>query len=148
MAEVSKGGEPVQPLFGPFACVAVNSPPTICLPHRDSKNVMAGVCCIIPFGHFEPTSARLVVGEIEVEIEVAAGVPIFIPSAIFTHWNTQLEGLGVRGSVVYWSGASLLQWAQLGYRALKTLSEEEASLWRASAQSRLKEGLDRFPLVD
>lgn len=141
-------GTVVQKHFYPFACLAVNCHPTVCLPHRDFKNVIAGVCCIMPFGDFQPHTARLVVQELELEIEVAPGVPIFIPSAVFTHWNTAMEKAGVRGSIVYWTGAALFQWLQLGFRSLKSLSKNEHALYKATMPQLLREGISRFPIID
>lgn len=140
-------GSPIQRPFYPFASVGVNCHPTVCVRHRDGKNVVAGVCCIVPFGTFDSRKARLVLEELNLEVEVAAGVPIFIPSAVFHHWNTALEGAGVRGSVAYWTGSSLFQWHDLGYRALNSFSSQFQNKYSKEAAARVRKGLDRFPTI-
>ncbi|KAJ7485397.1 hypothetical protein FB451DRAFT_1554332 [Mycena latifolia] len=55
---------------------------------------------------------------------VAAGQPIFFPSALYTHYNTQLISMGMRGSIVGWTGVSIFQYVDLGCRAVSDLGEE------------------------
>ncbi|KAI0055134.1 hypothetical protein BV25DRAFT_1784454, partial [Artomyces pyxidatus] len=55
--------------------------------HKDFLNFVTGLCLIIPFGSFDHTkSCRLVVRELGLEFEVGAGVPILIPSALYTQY--------------------------------------------------------------
>lgn len=83
--------------------------------HLDFANT--GVCVVVPFGDFDPTaSARIVLEELGVEVELAPGVPFLFPSALFYHYNTTLCCAGVCYSFVAWMGASLVQWYKLDGR--------------------------------
>ncbi|KII88037.1 hypothetical protein PLICRDRAFT_30502 [Plicaturopsis crispa FD-325 SS-3] len=133
-------------MFFPFASFCVNTGVhnVICKPHRDSQNLAYGLCVVIPFGTFTD-GARLVIEELGMEFEVLAGMPIFFPSALYTHYNTALVGLGMRGSIVAWTGASIFQWVELGGKAVSELNEGEKSHYAASADERYSAGFSFFP---
>ncbi|KAI0368677.1 hypothetical protein BV20DRAFT_947663, partial [Pilatotrama ljubarskyi] len=134
--------------FHPFASFAVNTGRVVTKPHLDSSNFGAGLCCIVPFGNFDPSQdCRLGICELQYEVEVAPGVPIFIPSANFTHYNTTLLSMGVRGSVVLWTHGSLFQYSDLGGRTVRSLSEAERAHYHSSLPERIAEGVSRFPVV-
>ncbi|KAI0037875.1 hypothetical protein FA95DRAFT_1506397, partial [Auriscalpium vulgare] len=118
-----------------------------CRRHVDFFNLGPGWCMIIPFGDFDHRrDCRLVVEELGMEFEVAAGVPIWIPSATFHHYNTILVSRGVRYSFTAWTSGSLFQWRDLNGRAVNQLSSEERRQYLASLADRLIEGVRMFPL--
>lgn len=132
----------VRALFHPFASVAINMEGVQCHEHRDSENLATGLCVVIPFGDFDPSKdGRLVIKELGLEFELAPGVPIMFPSAMYTHYNTELKTRGLRASLVLWSGASLFQWVDLKGKAVKELSGTEKRLYNKKAAERLREGL-------
>ncbi|KAI0037968.1 hypothetical protein FA95DRAFT_1506238, partial [Auriscalpium vulgare] len=133
-------------LFYPFASFAFNIGDVSCRRHVDFFNLGPGWCMIIPFGHFDhKRDCRLVVEELGMEFEVAAGVPIWIPSATFHHYNTQLVSHGVRYSFTAWTSGSLFQWRDLNGRAVNQLTTDERRQYLASLADRLIEGVKMFP---
>ncbi|KAI0043923.1 hypothetical protein FA95DRAFT_1608994 [Auriscalpium vulgare] len=135
--------------FYPFACFAFNLGDVMCRPHKDFLNFITGVCLIIPFGDFDhTTSCRLVVQELGLEFEVAAGIPIIIPSAMYTHYNNLLNRMGVRQSFTAWTGGPVIQWVDLKGRAVNELTREEEQEYRDSLTTRIARGLALFPVRD
>ncbi|KAI0056513.1 hypothetical protein BV25DRAFT_1813952, partial [Artomyces pyxidatus] len=132
--------------FYPFASFAFNVGRVVTAKHKDHQNLIAGLCMIIPFGTFDyRTCCRFVVVELGLEFEVAAGVPIFIPSAMYTHYNTALAAIGVRESFVAWTGAAVAQWVDLGGRAVNELSKAEKADYLRNLAMCLADGLALFP---
>lgn len=129
--------------------MAINCPRVRCLPHKDEHNYLPGLCCIVPFGDFDPTKgSRLGVTALGMEFEVGPGVPIFIPSGMFDHYNTALAKEGVRGSVVFWTGANIFSWVATGYRKVMSLPAHEKLEWENNRQRRLVEGIHKFPVIE
>ncbi|KAF7320723.1 hypothetical protein HMN09_00158100 [Mycena chlorophos] len=136
--------------FYPFAAFSINHPSgsrgVVTRPHIDSANYAGGLCVVIPFGHFDHTrDCFLVVQELGLVFEVAAGQPIFFPSALYTHYNTELVSLGMRGSFVAWTGAQLFQYFELGCRAVSALSREELQMYPELVQRQLRTALEMRP---
>ncbi|KAI0039262.1 hypothetical protein FA95DRAFT_1504409 [Auriscalpium vulgare] len=137
----------VRAAFYPFACFAFNVGTVVCNPHKDFLNFITGLCLIIPFGKFDHTTCcRLIVRELGVEFEVGAGIPILIPSAMYTHYNTLLTKAGVRQSFTAWTGGPVVQWADLNGRSVSQLSKKEHEQYASSLPMRLAEGLALFPV--
>lgn len=104
---------------------------------------------VIPYNLFDPaTDCKLVVKELGLIFEIAAGQPLFFPSALYTHYNTILQSMGVRGSIVAWSGASLFQYVDLGCRSVADLSDEEKKMYKAKLREYVQAGFDLFPRFD
>lgn len=136
-----------RPCFDPWASFCINMGLVISDDHKDLWNLLFGLCLIIPFGFFDfCTCARLGIKELGVEFEVAPGVPIWVPSAMYTHYNTELKKMGMRQSLVAWTGAPIFQWKDLDGRALAKLSPSEKAEYVASLPRRIAEGLTLFPL--
>lgn len=140
----------VTPGMFPFASFAVNiageEQVVITLGHIDLANF--GVCLVIPFGDFDPEAgARVVLEELGIEVEVAPGVPLIFPSALYYHYNTALEKAGFRNSFVAWMGGSLVQWYKLGGMAFADLCAECQKKYRSKAgrADRKKLWMDMFP---
>ncbi len=139
--------ELIAPMF-PFASFAINVGNVVAKPHRDCLNYGPGLCCIVPFGTFDPCQdARIGLAEAGVEVESGPGMPTFIPSATVTHYNTPLVTGSTRGSVVLWTNGSLFQYVALGGRPVNSLSPEEKLAYDAALQDRIIEGISRFPLI-
>lgn len=137
----------VDAAFYPFASFAINSGSrVVTLGHIDKANF--GLCLLIPFGNFDPEQARLVLEELGVEIEVAPGVPVLFPSALYYHYNTALEAAGIRNSFVAWMGGSLVQWYALGGMAVRDLCKSAAKDYKSAAAraERIQLWLDMFPM--
>lgn len=136
----------VEALFYPFASFAINAGgKVVTCGHIDRANF--GLCVLIPFGDFNPQEARLVLEELGFEIEVAPGVPIFFPSALYYHYNTALESAGVRNSFVAWMGGSLVQWYKLGGTAVRDLCADCSKHYKSAAgkAERVSLWMDMFP---
>ena len=75
-----------------FMASTVNlGPHTVTDFHRDSQNLAYGLCCVIPFGNFlYRKGSLLILKELGLELEVAPGDVVFLPSACITHGNMLL----------------------------------------------------------
>ncbi|KAJ7151316.1 hypothetical protein C8R43DRAFT_951133 [Mycena crocata] len=135
--------------FYPFASFCINIPTergVICTAHIDLQNLGPGLCVVIPFGEFDAaTDCKLVVWELGYKFQVAAGQLIFFPSALYTHYNTKLLSMGMRGSLVGWTGASVFQWVDLSCRAVNQLSPKEFEDYKAGLKERVRRGFELFP---
>ena len=135
--------------FHPFAAFGFNiGRKIVTAPHKDHQNFVTGLCLVIPFDHFDhKASCRLILKEFGIEMEVGAGVPVLIPSALVTHYNTAMQDAGIRMSFTAWSAGSLFQWVDLGNQPLCALSQSEQAEEHARIPQKILEGLERFPLA-
>ncbi|TFY54663.1 hypothetical protein EVJ58_g8724 [Rhodofomes roseus] len=142
-----EGDPTLESLFYPYASFALNVGEVVCSRHLDCTNLGPGLCCIIPFGKFDASKdCRIGVAELGCEVEVGPGIPFWLPSAAFTHYNTPLVTEGaVRGSAVFWTGGTMFQHRELGGRMVSELSPDELTEYRSSRTSRIVEGIARFP---
>ncbi|KAI0041642.1 hypothetical protein FA95DRAFT_1501168 [Auriscalpium vulgare] len=132
-------------LFYPFASFAINVGEVCCRRHVDFSNLGPGWCMIVPFGNFDhKRDCRLLVEELGLEFEVAAGVPIWLPSATFHHYNSILVTLGVRFSFAAWTSGSLFQWRDLNGRAVNQLTDAERQEYQERLVDILKDGVKMF----
>ncbi|CAK5284692.1 unnamed protein product [Mycena citricolor] len=148
MADIKKMHPELDACFSPFAsfCINISETGVVTVKHIDMQNLAPGLCVVIPFGDFDPAlDCKLHVVELGYTFQVAAGTPIFFPSALYTHYNSALISKGMRGSIVAWTGASIFQYVDLGCRAVKHLSKSEAAEYKAGLENRVKEGLGLFP---
>ncbi|KAH9924809.1 uncharacterized protein B0H18DRAFT_877739 [Fomitopsis serialis] len=138
----------LESLFYPFASFALNVGDVVCSRHLDCTNLGPGLCCIVPFGTFDPSEdCRIGVAELGCEVEVGPGVPIWLPSAAFTHYNTPLMTEGAtRGSAVFWTGGTMFQHRELGGRMVSELAPDELLLYRSGRAQRIADGIARFPM--
>ncbi|KAJ7178472.1 hypothetical protein C8R43DRAFT_871778, partial [Mycena crocata] len=138
-----------EPAFSPFASFCVNfvtKGGVVCKAHIDLQNLGPGLCVVIPFGKFDATKdCKLVVWELGFRFQIAAGQPIFFPSAMYTHYNTILISKGMRGSVVAWTGASIFQYVDLKCRAVSYLNDAELEEYRTGLKDRVMDGFKKFP---
>lgn len=137
--------------WGVFASMTINlGKKTATIMHRDHQNFGFGVCIAIPFGDFDhEESGRLCVrlGDDDYEFELPGGVPMFLPSALLTHWNTEVRPKDRRGSLVLWMPGALIRWFRLNGRNLKDMSKEEQDEWRRGMKERVQEWLKLYTQV-
>ncbi|KAJ7491753.1 hypothetical protein B0H11DRAFT_2397817 [Mycena galericulata] len=134
--------------FYPFAsfCINISSKGVIAFEHIDAGNLAPGLCVVIPWGYFDPAfDCKLHVEELGYMFQLAAGTPIYFPSALFTHYNSKLVTMGMRGSLVAWTGASLFQYVDLGCRAVNDLTKVEKKKYLAGMKARVMARFDLFP---
>lgn len=140
------------PFVDTFPSAALNlGPQTVCIPHRDSKNLAFGICCISALGTFDLTKGgHLVLEELGLVIEFPPGSTVLIPSAVVTHSNTGVQMGEKRYSFTQYASGSLFAYVENEMRTNKTIltkgGEEEKNKWKASRLTRWKERLSMFPL--
>lgn len=133
--------------FHPWASVCLTLGDVAVDEHKDRWNLLFGWCHIIPFNFFDHrVSSRIGIVELGVEFEVGPGIPIWVPSAMYTHYNTLLREKGMRQSLVAWTGAPIFQWKDLGGRSVSRLTAAEKADYIASLPRHIAEGLACFPL--
>lgn len=101
-----------------FACAAFNfGPRAICLPHRDAMNLAFGWCAVTALGSFDHTKGgHLVLPELKLAIQFPAGSTLFIPSALFTHYNLPIAEEECRSSFTQFSAGNLFRWIAYGFQ--------------------------------
>jgi len=89
----------------PFCATTVNmGPKTATKPHRDSKNLVGGLCAIMVLGDFDHhKSGHLILHEPKLILELKPGDLVFIPSSGVTHSNSPITCGGIRMSIVQYT---------------------------------------------
>lgn len=81
--------------FGPKAATKI---------HRDSKNLVGGVCAIAVLGEYDHrTSGHLLLHEMDVILETRPGDVIFLPSSAISHSNSPVRDGEDRCSIVQYT---------------------------------------------
>lgn len=95
----------------PFCATTFNlGPKASTVVHRDSKNLIGGICAIIVLGLFNHrTSGHLILHDIQTIIEVRSGDIIYIPSAGIAHSNSSLKTHEDRCSIVQYTAGGLFR---------------------------------------
>ncbi|KAJ7266306.1 hypothetical protein C8J57DRAFT_1229706 [Mycena rebaudengoi] len=138
----------VSAAFFPWAsfCINISAQGVVTLRHIDTQNLAPGICVVIPFGFFNPKlDAKLHIEELGYTFQLAPGTPIYFPSALYTHYNSKLITMGMRGSIVGWTGASVFQYADLGCRAVNQLSASEKKVYLRDLKATVASGFELFP---
>ena len=101
-----------------FACATFNfGPRVICNPHRDGLNLAYGWCAVTALGSFDHTKGgHLILPELRLAIQFPAGSTLFIPSAIFTHYNLPIAEGEARSSFTQFSAAGIFRWIAYGFQ--------------------------------
>ncbi|KAL0571369.1 hypothetical protein V5O48_010594 [Marasmius crinis-equi] len=101
-----------------FAAFTINfGPRTVCLPHRDSKNLAFGRCAITALGKYDHTKGgHLVLWDLKKVIEFPPGCTIFIPSAVLCHFNTPIGAHETRYSFTMYTSGGIFRWVEHGFR--------------------------------
>ncbi|KAK7024289.1 hypothetical protein VNI00_016413 [Paramarasmius palmivorus] len=135
----------------PFAAFTVNfGPQTVCLPHRDTKNLAFGWCAICALGNFDYTKGgHLVLWEMKLVIEFPPGATIYIPSAVCCHFNTTIQEGEDRFSFTTYSAGGLFRWVEHGYQLEGAYKKtEQAVKDMQEKESRWARGLNLFSTLD
>ncbi|KAL0067290.1 hypothetical protein AAF712_005688 [Marasmius tenuissimus] len=130
-----------------FAAFTVNfGPKTVCLPHRDSKNLAFGWCAITALGDFEYTKGgHLVLWDLKMVIEFPPGSTILIPSALICHFNTTIGPTEERFSFTCYSAGGLFRWVDHGFQTETVYGKsDEAKLNSHLDQTRWERGVGYF----
>ena len=127
-------------------------PRTVCVPHRDAKNLSFGICCITALGDFDPSAGgHLVLEELELVVTFPPGATVLIPSAVVTHSNTSIQEGERRYSFTQYASGSLFSYVENGMRTAKdvvsNLSPEQMGEWKREACKRWSRGLAMFPSI-
>ncbi|KAG7094237.1 hypothetical protein E1B28_007842 [Marasmius oreades] len=134
-----------------FAAFAVNfGPQTVCLPHRDTKNLAFGWCAVTALGDFDWTKGgHLMLWELKMVLEFPPGATIFIPSAVVCHFNTRIQPQEKRFSFTLYSAGGLFRWVEHGFQLEKVYQQtlEAVRDARDNAQ-KWATGLSLFSSID
>lgn len=103
----------------PFSTVTFNLGGRVCThPHKDSQNLAWGWCAVTSLGSYDPTwGGHLVLWEFNIAVEFPPYSTIMLPSAIVTHFNTQIQEGEKRSSIVQYNFSGLFRW--LAYKGLQ-----------------------------
>lgn len=96
----------------PFCATTVNFGPKAATKiHRDSKNLIGGLCALVVLGSFNHrTSGHLLLHDLKTIIELRPGDVIFIPSAGIAHSNSPMKEEEDRSSIVQYTAGGLFRW--------------------------------------
>ncbi len=96
----------------PFCATTVNFGPKAAMKiHRDSKNLIGGLCALVVLGSFNhKTSGHLLLHDLKTIIELRPGDIIFLPSAGIAHSNSPVKEWEDRSSIVQYTAGGLFRW--------------------------------------
>ncbi|KAL0564159.1 hypothetical protein V5O48_017898, partial [Marasmius crinis-equi] len=99
------------------ACTLNFGPQTVCLPHRDSKNLAFGWCAITALGNYGYTKGgHIVLWDLKLIFKFPPGYTIFIPSAVVCHLNTKLQPGEERYSFTMYTSGDIFRWVEHGFQ--------------------------------
>jgi hypothetical protein len=88
--------------------------------HRDSQNLLYGICAITSLGSFDASKGgHLVLPDLEMVIEFPAGAIILIPSALLEHANTPIGEDEERLSFTQYSAGGHFRYVDWDCRTMK-----------------------------
>lgn len=120
-------------------------PQTVTEQHKDFKNLAFGQCVIVPLGDFDYKKHGLIrLREAGVELEVAPGDIVFIPSASVTHFNTPLAPHETRYSLTFYTSGQMFRWVHDGHRPVKELTQEEKAAVERYGEENWKKGWEMY----
>lgn len=111
----------------PFAAQSLNvSDQVVAESHTDLKNLVFGICAVLPFGDFNfCRSGQLVLKEARLIIEVRRGDILFFPSGAVHHENIPcLSPIESRQSAIFYSAGGLFRWVKQGHRTQTGMSKQ------------------------
>ncbi|KAL0566048.1 hypothetical protein V5O48_015966 [Marasmius crinis-equi] len=134
-----------------WASFAINfGPQTVCLPHRDSKNLAYGWCAITALGKYNwRLGGHLVLWDRKMVIEFPPGTTIYIPSALVCHFNTAIAADEERYSFTLYSAGGLFRWVEHGFQFEYDYENTPEAAENAHLdKTRWERGRDLFSTVD
>lgn len=123
-------------------------PKTVILDHTDKGNTAYGLSAITALGQYDPKlGGHLILFNLNLVISFPPGSTILIPSGVFRHGNTPIEGQNAcRMSLTRYCAGGLFRWVQYGFRAAKDLIKSQGPVSKARIDGypseRAKEALD------
>jgi hypothetical protein len=130
----------------PFMAATINlGPQTITKSHRDAQNLSFGTCCIVVGGCFDyQKGGHLYLEDMHMELEVAAGDVVFIPSACVTHGNRPIQANETRYSFTLYTAGSIFSWVENGNKSTKDLEEAKQKRRQQEGPQRWKNGWELY----
>ena len=105
-------------------------------PHKDSQNLAWGWCAVTSLGSYDPTrGGHLVLWEFNIAVEFPPYSTIMLPSAIVTHFNTQIQEGEKRSSIVQYNSSGLFRW--LAYKGLQGDKKASGVEWWDNKKSHM-----------
>ncbi|KAK7016423.1 hypothetical protein VNI00_018905 [Paramarasmius palmivorus] len=135
----------------PFAAFTVNfGPATVCLPHRDTKNLAFGWCAVCALGNFDyKKGGHLVLWDCRLVLEFPPGAIIFIPSSVCCHFNTVIQDDEDRFSFTTYSAGGLFRWVEHGFQLESAYTQTEQAVKEAQQnKTRWSRGLNLFSTLE
>ncbi|PPR07568.1 hypothetical protein CVT24_008783 [Panaeolus cyanescens] len=146
-------GQPINFPGSCFAAMSVNMGGHVCcFKHRDCVNLAFGWCAITSLGDFDPTKGgHFVLWDLKLIIEFPPGSTILIPSAVFSHSNTEIAPHESRFSITQYTAGALFRWVENGFRTdeeLKKLDPEHYSHMSSLKSSRFEHGINMYSTLE
>ncbi|KLO08461.1 hypothetical protein SCHPADRAFT_835305 [Schizopora paradoxa] len=125
-------------------------PNGVTIRHRDSRNLVGGLCMIGVLGDFDHrTSGHFIMEEAKTIMELRSGDIVFMPSAGITHMNAGLRTGESRASIVQYTSGDLFRWIWQGMKMLPANeSELKAHIRAAEGSMRWREMYSFFPTLE
>ena len=120
------------PLLPQASCSCNLGPQTVMPMHRDSENLLFGVCIVSVFGDFDfEEGGELLLYEPKVVLQMGPGDLLIFPSAAITHGNLPLSQKEnqVRYSFMCYSPAGLFQWVANHGKMVKETAKPAVADW-------------------
>ncbi|KAL1658545.1 hypothetical protein GGF50DRAFT_67011 [Schizophyllum commune] len=133
-----------------WSCLTINfGPRTVAVAHRDFGNLSHGFCAITALGRFNPDrGGHLIVRELRLVIRFPPGSSIIVPSALFTHHNTDIGPDETRYSVTQYTSGAIFRFVehgcQLDEKYYASLDAEGRRAARKANSGRWKKGVAMF----
>lgn len=149
IAKVCAHEPKIVPLWGPWAMLCINHKRALLIPHLDPNDFKLGWYCIVCTGNFywkEMAYLCIDLGDEVIAFVLPPGIPLFLPSALFRHFNTWMRNAeGDRHSFVFWRPGSVPQWVELGYRTKASMSREEQREFMLKMRDFWQLSMSHFP---
>ena len=114
-------------LWGVWPMLCINRGRALLIPHFDPHDFKLGWCALGSNGRYNyATMAYLCmdIGDRIIAFVLPPGIPLFIPSALFLHFNTWVtEQEGERDAFIFWLPGDVAQWVELGFTTFKSYKE-------------------------
>jgi hypothetical protein len=112
--------------YSSFSRITINlGPRTVTLLHRDSENLVFGLCIVVVLGRYNPkTGGHLVLHNAKLIYEVGLGDIVFFQSGGITHQNLNIGLDETRQSLVLFSAGQLFAFRDQGFQTQKQLQRD------------------------
>ncbi|KAI0659203.1 hypothetical protein C8Q70DRAFT_915667 [Cubamyces menziesii] len=133
-----------------FAAATFNlGPHTVTRPHLDYLNLPWGWCAITALGTFDHTKGgQIVLWNIKKVIEFPSTATIFIPSAVFEHFNLNVQPGEQRLSITQYTAGALFRWVESGCCLLRHLDGAARANLENTGHLRWENGVAMLSTLD